>query len=110
MGFFDKVGAGVKNTNSKIDESVNINKINTKIQDEKNSINGNYVKIGELYYKCQKGTDSDFDGKTKDMVASIDASNAKIADYEKQIEAVKSNAAAEREANKKAAEDADKKE
>ncbi len=79
-----KVGHTVVN---KAKEMAEIVKINGMIACEKNKINNKYKQIGKLYVE-RHGADAD-EGFAE-MIDNISASEAKIADYTKQLGGVKS--------------------
>lgn len=86
-----------KNVDSKLGEGVDVTKTKSKIGDEKSKIEKSFRLIGELYYASVNGTDPDAQVKIDAAVAEINASKARIAEYEKEISDIKDKGKEERE-------------
>lgn len=90
-----------KNVDSKLGEGVDVTKTKSKISDERSKIDKNFKAIGELYYASINGADPDAQIKIDAAVAEINASKARIGEYEKEINVIKYKGKEEREGFKK---------
>lgn len=104
MGLMSKIGASVKNADSKLGQGVDEAKLKSKISDEKVKITKIYNEIGELYYKSLKDTSINFAEQSKSLIEKIDESNKVIETTEKELADIKEKGEKERLENKAAAE------
>jgi len=93
MAFFDKLNEVAKNIGDKAGEAIETTKLNSKINSEKNAIDGKYKKIGEFYYQ-QYQAGENLPEEAAAFCAEIDAHNAAIADAKAEIERIKTENAA----------------
>ncbi len=92
MGFFNDLGKKVADVSQNALEQgkdmVEITKLKSSISDEERKIKKTYEAIGKYYYETFK--DAPAEG-FEEFVAQIKAAEAKIEEFNKQIEAVKSD-------------------
>lgn len=95
----DKIGKGVSTVANKTSDAFDVGVIRGKISTENGNIEKKKTEIGDFYWnKYSKGGKIDPDAKA--LFDAIEESNKKIADYEKQIEEIKSKDPKAEEANK----------
>ena len=90
MGFFDDLGKKVSDagqkTIQKTKEMSDTAKFNSMISEEEKKINNNYYQVGKLYVSIHGAEcEEDFKG----MIIAIRESEAKIAEYRRQIREIK---------------------
>jgi len=100
MGFLDRASNKVKSvtnqTISKFDESSEVNKINSKIREEKNKVKANYSAIGKDYYRYKRDGDEAYIQDADKLVTEIEESRILIEGYEKEIEDIRARRQEER--------------
>ena len=104
MGLMDKVGAGLKNAGSHVDEAAEAAKYNDKIREQEKIKAESLKEVGEKIFaaycenkKVTVGSD------ITDLLDKAVACDAEIAKLEKEKEEMKNKAHADREANRAAA-------
>lgn len=116
MAFLDKLNSLAKNVGEKTNDVIEINRMNSKISNEKSAIEEQQKKIGEYYYN-QHAQGEQLDEGVLEFCAAIDASNQVIKENEEAIQNIKDEretqkqeaaevaaaAVAEKEAQKEAA-------
>lgn len=90
MAFFDKLSKSVtevgQKTIAKTKELADTSKLNVMISEQERIITNQYLQIGRMYASIHK---DDFEDEFKEMIAAIADADAKIKDYEKQIQEIK---------------------
>lgn len=107
MDLFEKINEIARNVGDKANETIEITKINSRINDEKLKMNINYQKIGKHYYELFKaGQAPNLD--VQDPCDEITASAARIDELKKELENIKhkTDAAKAAKANEDVAESA----
>ena len=101
MGFFDKAlnetKAAFNATSSKLDETIEVEKLESRIRDERRNIDKLYIEMGKEYYEYNTDKDEAHISKIEENIPKIDESKEKIADYEKQISDLKTKGKQERD-------------
>ena len=93
MAFFDKLGDLAKNLGDKASDTIEINKLNGKINSEKSAVAEDMRKIGEaLYTRYKEGSFSD--EAVNELFTTIDGHNTAIAEAQESINAIRAAAAA----------------
>ena len=93
MAFLDKLSGMAKNIGDKAGEALETSKLNSKINSEKNAIDGVYKKIGENYYQQYKAGAA-LPEEVTAFCLEIDGHNTAIEEAKADIERIKSEAAA----------------
>lgn len=93
MAFFDKLSDITKNLGEKASEAMETTRLNSKINQEKSSINEKYRQIGQLIYgKYVEGVPVDTD--VTEICTGIDENNRIIQDTQAEINRIKAEAEA----------------
>ena len=88
MAFLDKLSGIAKNIGDLAGETIEITKLNSKINSEKNAIDGVYRSIGESYYQKFKGGDV-MPPEIAELCAEIDVHKAVMDEARAEIERIK---------------------
>ena len=88
MAFLDKVSNMAKNIGDKTNVAIETQKLNSKINSEKNAIDGVFKKIGEYYFQQYKSGIS-LPEEAVALCAEIDGHNMAIDEAKAEIERIK---------------------
>lgn len=104
MGLADKLKAGVKNVDNRLGQSVDSVKFDSKISDEKSKKNKAIDEAGEKMFAAYLEGKTELTQEIIDLFETAKKCDEEIERLQKEKEQMKADAAAEREANRKAAE------
>jgi predicted AlkP superfamily phosphohydrolase/phosphomutase len=118
MGFLDKainsVNAAIDTSSSKLDETIEVEKLESKIREEKKIIDNLYIEIGVEYYNNSKEKSKDHKTKMDEDIVKIDEAKKIIDELQAKIEDLKAkekekrdNIRAEKDAKNKAIDEGD---
>ncbi|SHJ69491.1 zinc ribbon domain-containing protein [Parasporobacterium paucivorans] len=102
MDLFEKLGEMAKSVGDKANETIELGKLNAKINDEKLKMNVNFQKIGKYYYDRYKAGER-MDGNVQSYCEDLDAASKKIDELKKELDNIKNKTDAAKAA--RAAED-----
>lgn len=88
MGFMDKVKTAAKNADTKIGNSIDREKLDSKIRDEEKVIREATNDIGKKVVEALKAGKTAADADIAELYERIKTSDAKIADLRKQKDAI----------------------
>jgi len=94
VALFDSISSFTKNIGDKVGAAVETQKLNSKINAEKNAIDGVCRKIGEYYYQQYK-SGTELPEEVAALCAVIDGHNSAIDEAKAEIERVKAKSEAE---------------
>ena len=104
MGLSDKLKAGVKNVDSRLGQSVDSAKYDSKISEQRGSRRKYLDEASDKMYACYLEGKTELSDEVKSLFDKAKECDAEIEKLEKEKEEMKSKAHEEREANRKAAE------
>ena len=104
MGLTDKLKAGVKNVDSRLGQSVDSVKYDSKISDQKSIKRKALDEAADIMFAAYLEGKAEISDAVKDLFETAKKCDAEIEKLQKEKEDMKAEAAAEREANRKAAE------
>lgn len=87
MAFLDKLSSAAAQLGDKANDAIETTKLNSRISTEKKAIEGEYARIGKMYY--EKHQNEEMEGDLKVMFDNIKAHYAAIADLERSLEMYK---------------------
>lgn len=100
MGFVDKVKTAAKNADTKLGNSIDKEKIDSKIREEEKVIKDSTAEIGKKIVEALKDGKTAADADISDLYQRIRTAEAKISDYNKQKEDIDKSASSEKEEKK----------
>lgn len=118
MGFLDKamnsVNAAIDTSSSKLDETIEVEKLESKIREQKKIIDNLYMEIGVEYYNNTKEKSKEHKAKMDENIEKIDTAKNIIDELQAQIDNLKSsekekrdNIRAEKDAKNRAIDEGD---
>lgn len=97
MGFMDKVKTAAKNADTKLGNSIDKEKLDSKIHEEEKTIKDATSEIGKKIVEALKDGKTAADADISELYEKIKASEAKITDYKKQKEDIDKSESSEEE-------------
>jgi membrane protease subunit (stomatin/prohibitin family) len=105
MAFLNKLGDIARNIGDKATDTIEITKLNSKINGEKTAIADCIKQIGEYYYQKHQAGGPD-DSEVAELCAAIDGHNQTIADTQAEIARIKAENVAQAQTSASPAEPA----
>jgi len=89
MGFLDKVKETAKDADEKLGDRIDIDKLESKIRDEKRNIEKIVKEIGDLCVENARAGKDTTTADVKDQIAKIEESEKRIQELQAQIDEIK---------------------